>query len=534
MNRKFILFSLGKLLVVLSFLLLVPAVIAYFEIAAGSLTDSLFDARLAGFVIAILSSLLCGIVCRVFGSGKLAGTGIREGFAIVTFGWFSLTLFGCIPLLYYFLSRSGIMTPAAVVESFTNAYFEIMSGFTTTGATILTDIEAMPRGILFWRSLTHWLGGMGIITLALAILPAFGIASYQMFRGEIPGPATERLKPRLAQTAKILWGTYALLTLLEAVLLKAGGMTFFDAFCHSFGTMATGGFSTRNASIGSYNSAFIEWVVIIFMFFAGMNFVIHYRIIFSRKFDLLRRNGEFRFYAFIIVVAVILTTAVLYTRGIAPADDVSRSYRNQPLSADVLGEKMIVEQGKVDSFLSALRHCAFQVVSITTTTGYCTADFDVWPNFIRYMLVILMFFGGCAGSTGGGMKMVRIMVIIKDAWREIKTTIQPRIIAPIKIDGRAIDEKQVANIGGFVALFAAFFVVFSLIMSFLIRDFTTAITTVAATMCNIGPGLSGIGAAENYAWIPLSGKWVLVLCMLLGRLEIYTVLIALSSWSWRK
>ncbi|MFC1593957.1 TrkH family potassium uptake protein [Candidatus Omnitrophota bacterium] len=534
MNKRFILFSLGRLLEVLSVLLLVPTLIAYSEIPAASFPSFLFDPRIFGFIMAILSSLFFGNVLKIFGKRELTGTGIREGFAIVTFGWVALTLLGCIPLMTYFLREVQVFSAPVLFEAFTNAYFEIMSGFTTTGATILTHVEQMPQGILFWRSLTHWLGGMGIITLALAILPAFGIASYQMFRGEIPGPTAERLKPRLAQTAKILWATYVVLTLLEVALLKFGGMTVFDAFCHAFGTMATGGFSTKNGSIGSYNSAFIEWVVIVFMFFAGMNFVIHYRVIFSRKLDLLKNNREFHFYTAVIVSAIILSTVILSAKGIASEDQIARSFRSEPLSQEALGKKAISEQAKLDSFGDTLRHSAFQVVAITTTTGYCTVDFDTWPNFIRYLLVILMFFGGCAGSTGGGIKMLRIMVIIKDAWREIRTTIQPRMIAPIKIGGKTMDEKRVANIGGFVALFAAFFIVFTLIMSFLLEDFTTAFTAVAATMCNIGPGLSGIGAAENYAWIPLTGKWVLVLCMLLGRLEIYAVLIVLSPISWRK
>jgi trk system potassium uptake protein TrkH len=409
-----------------------------------------------------------------------------------------------------------------------------MSGFTTTGATILTDIEAMPRGILFWRSLTHWLGGMGIITLAIAILPAFGIASYQMFRGEIPGPTTERLKPRLNQTAKILWGAYAVLTLLETGLLMLGGMTLFDALCHSFGTMATGGFSTRNSSIAAYNNPFIHWVIIVFMFFAGMNFVIHYRIIFTRKFDLIKTNREFRFYLSVIVAAVLIVAVILSVQGVASGEQISRSFRSRALSQQELGDKASLESERVDSPLKVLRHSAFQVISLTTTTGYTTADFDTWPNFIRYLLVILMFFGGCAGSTGGGIKMIRIMVILKTAWREVRVLIQPRLILPLKIAGKTIEEKQVANIIGFVVLFLALFVILSLIMGLFIGDFTTAISSVVSTICNIGPGLSGIGATENYAWMPLPGKWVLVVSMLLGRLEIYTVLIAFAPLSWKK
>ncbi len=534
MNKRFIIFSVGKLLEILALILLVPAGIAFFEVSVKTFPSILFDARLLGFIIAIVSSYVCGSLLKFIGSRELTGTGIKEGFAIVTFGWIFLTLVGAIPLYVHFISQVETVTVAVGLRAFTDSYFEIMSGFTTTGATILTDVETLPRGILFWRSLTHWLGGMGIVTLALAILPVFGVASYQMFRGEVPGPASERLKPRLAQTAKILWGVYAVLTVAEVILLKLGGMSFFDSWCHAFGTMATGGFSTKNASIAAYNSAYIDWVIIIFMFFAGMNFIIHYQILFARKWTLIRHNQEFHFYAAVLIIAILLCTVVLQTNGIAPVEQITQSFRNQPLSQDVLTDKMVTEATKIRTPLNTLRYAAFQIVSITTTTGYATADFDMWPNFVRFLLVVLMFFGGCAGSTGGGMKMIRIMVGAKTAWREVKTLIQPRIILPIKIEGKELKEKQVANIIGFISLFLGCFVILCGIMSYLIDDFTTAITSVVATMCNIGPGLSGIGATENYAWIPISGKWVLSLCMLLGRLEIYTVLIAFSPIIWKK
>lgn len=534
MNKRFITFSVGKLLEILAFVLLVPAGIAFFEIPVKTFPEILLNYKLFGFVIAIVSSFICGNLLKLIGKNELTGSGIREGFAIVTFGWIILTLFGAIPLFVYFISQAQTVTMDVGIRAFTDSYFEIMSGFTTTGASIITNIEALPRGILYWRSLTHWLGGMGIVTLALAILPAFGIASYQMFRGEVPGPTSERLKPRLGETAKILWGVYALLTLLEVVFLRFGGMSFFDAQCTAFGTMATGGFSTKNASIAAYGSAYIDWVIIVFMFFAGMNFLIHYQVLFTRKWTLVKNNREFRFYVGVLLLAIVLATVVLHVRGIAPAEQIADSFRSAPLTQKALDAKMVVEEAKIKPPLDTLRYAAFQVVSITTTTGYSTADSDMWPNFIRFLLVVLMFFGGCAGSTGGGIKMTRIMVGIKASWREVKTLIQPRLIAPIKIAGKELKEKQVANIVGFIALFLGCFVIFSGIMSFLIDDFTTAVTSVVATMCNIGPGLSGIGATENYAWIPISGKWVLALCMLLGRLEIYTVLIALSPISWRK
>ncbi len=534
MNKSFITFSVGKLLEILAFILLIPATIAFLEIPSKAFPDIIFNYKLLGFIIAIVSSFICGKLLKIIGSKELTGTGIREGFAIVTFGWLILTLFGAIPLFVYFISQAETVTMNAGIRAFTDSYFEIMSGFTTTGASIITNVEALPRGVLFWRSMTHWLGGMGIVTLALAILPVFGIAGYQMFRGEVPGPTSERLKPRLAQTAKILWGVYALLTLVEALLLKFGGMSVFDSLCHAFGTMATGGFSTKNASIGAYNSAYIDWVVIIFMFFAGMNFIIHYQVLFAGKWSLVKNNREFHFYVTVILIAIILSTVVLQMRGIAPKEQITRSFRSQPLQEKALEQEMAVEKAKIRSPIDTLRYATFQVVSITTTTGYSTANSNMWPNFIRFMLVVLMFFGGCAGSTGGGIKMTRIMVGIKTAWREVKTIIQPRLIAHIKIAGKELKEKQVSNIVGFIGLFLGCFVIFSAVMSFLINDFTTAVTSVVATMCNIGPGLSGIGTTQNYAWIPLSGKWILSLCMLLGRLEIYTVLIAFSPISWKK
>ncbi|MBD3345570.1 MAG: TrkH family potassium uptake protein [Chitinivibrionales bacterium] len=499
-----------------------------------SLPSTLLDPRVLGFVIAVISAFVCGTLVVITGRKERKSEGIKEGFAIVTIGWLLFTLFGCIPLFVFLISEAPVVNIETVLRLITDSYFEIMSGFTTTGATILTDIEILPRGLLFWRSLTHWLGGMGIVTLALAIFPAFGVAAYQMFRGEVPGPTSERLSPRLRWTATILWGVYALLTLAETLLLWLGGMSIFESFCHSFGTMATGGFSTRNTSISAYNSAYIDWVIIIFMFFAGMNFILHYRIIFSQDFNVLSKNREFIFYVTVIMSVIIIGTVLLRIWGINSPEHIERSYRPDPLSQIELVDKIETEENKVATIGKTIRYMAFQVISITTTTGYTTADFDVWPNFLRFALVILMFFGGCAGSTGGGMKMIRILVVLKTAWKEVRTMIQPRLIMPIKIGNEAIDYKIVSNILGFFTLFMLLFVLFSAIMAFMIPDFTTAVTTVVATMCNIGPGLSGIGAMENYAWIPMIGKWVLILCMLLGRLEVYTVLIALAPISWKK
>ncbi|MFH1996694.1 MAG: TrkH family potassium uptake protein [Candidatus Omnitrophota bacterium] len=534
MDKKFVVFSVGKILEIISFILFIPLAISFFEIPLKKLPFCLFDHRFFGFLITIVATFAFGSALKLLGRSTIAGKGIREGFAIVTFGWIFATLFGAIPLFIHFLTEAGGVTPGQVYACFTDAVFEIMSGFTGTGATVVTNIEGLPRGILFWRSMTHWLGGMGIVTLVLAILPVFGIASYQMFKGEVPGPITDRLKPRMAQTAKILWGAYALLTGAEVLLLMFGGMPMFDAWCHAFGTMATGGFSTKTASIGFYASPYIEWVIIVFMFFAGMNFLIHYQVIFTGKFDFLKNNREFHFYGIVIVSAIIITTLVLHFNGIAGRGQIQRSFRHRPLSEAALDEKMAVERSRLDSFHDTVRSAAFQVTSLTTTTGYVTADFDTWPNFIRFTLVLLMFFGGCAGSTGGGLKMIRVLITMKVAWREVKTLVKPKLVAPIKIARQPVDEERVANIVGFVLLFLTCFVIFSAAMSFLINDFTTAVSSVVSTMSGIGPGLSGIGATENYAWIPPPGKWILIFCMLLGRLEIYTVIIAFAPISWKK
>jgi trk system potassium uptake protein TrkH len=532
-HHGFVIYTIGRFLIVLALILIVPCAIAFFEVKDRPFPQLLLDERIIGFIIAIVLSVLCGGTFLATGEKQFRGSGVREGFAIVTFGWLIFTLLGSLPLFFYFLSNTDSRSAGHLFRCFTDANFEIMSGYTTTGATILEEIETLPRGILFWRSLTHWLGGMGIVTLAMSIFPAYGVAAYQMFRGEVPGPETERLKPRLAQTAKVLWGVYAFLTLLEAAMLMAGRMSLFDSLCHAFGTMATGGFSTKNGSIGFYNSSYIDAVVCFFMFLAGINFIVHYNVIFARNFGSVKKNSELHFYTAVILTAILITTIMLSVNGLATKDQARRSYRYEPLTETEMAEEFEKEQSKLDSWHGSLRFAAFQVISLTTTTGYTTADFDIWPAFLRLMVVILMFFGGCAGSTGGGLKMVRVLVVSKTILREIKTMIQPRLVAPIKIGGEAIEEKQVRNILSFVMLYILIFILLSVVMSMMIPDVTTAVSSVVSTMCNIGPGLSGIGAVENYAWIPIAGKWVLFLCMLLGRLEVYTVLIALSP-VWRK
>jgi trk system potassium uptake protein TrkH len=416
---------------------------------------------------------------------------VREGFAIVTFGWLFFALFGSLPFL---LSNS--------ISSYTDAFFETMSGFTTTGATILTDIEMLPHGILFWRSLTHWIGGMGIIVLSLAILPFLGVGGMQMYRAEVPGPTADKLTPRITQTAKILWGVYVAFTAAEAALLMFGGMNLFDALCHAFGTMATGGYSTKNASIGSYGSAYIDYVVVFFMLLAGTNFALHYRFL-KGDWKAYFRNHEFLFFMSLMGLATFFI-------GI---DTYFNHYHT-------LG--------------ATVRNSLFQVVSILTTTGYGTADYEQWSFSSQFILFVLMFFGGCAGSTGGGIKMLRVHVLVKSVFAEITRLMHPHAVVPVRVGGQTVPREVVANIVGFFILFVMIYVVSVFIMSALGLDMATSFGSVAATLGNVGPGLGSVGPTDNYAHVPTPGKWFLAFLMLSGRLELYTVFILFSPSFWKK
>jgi len=533
MNKKTVFYVTGRLMIIMAGVLLIPLAISFIYQFPESFLDAFASPEKLGFILAILFSATCGLALSVIFRSDKELEGIKEGFAIVTLGWVTLGLWGSIPFMVYFLSMSGDYSFSGFLLAFTDAYFEISSGFTTTGSTILTDIEIVPKGLLFWRSLTHWLGGMGIITLAIAIFPAMGVSGYHMFKGEVPGPTTERIQPRLAHTAAILWGVYVLLSGAETALLMVGGMDWFDAVCHTFGTLATGGFSTKNASIGHFNSNYIDWVISIFMFLAGVNFLIHYRVLRGNFADI-RTNKELHFYTGAIVITVILFTGILFLSGIKPEDQIADQFQNQPRTEEQLETHIENEKEKISSLYSTIRVVTFQTLAIITTTGYGTADFDIWPDICRFGFLFLMFWGGCAGSTGGGMKIIRIMVILKIGWRELHKMIRPHLVAPLKFGDASIDEKRVMNIAAFFILFIVLFVAGSLIMTLFIPDMLTATSTVVATLGNIGPGLNGVGSTQNFAWIPIPGKWVLIILMLLGRLEIFTILVALRPSFWKK
>lgn len=417
---------------------------------------------------------------------------VREGFAVVAFGWLFVGLLGALP---FWMSGQ--------IPSFTDAAFESISGFTTTGASILTDIEGRSHGTLFWRALTHWLGGMGIVLLALAILPLLGVGGMQLFRAEVPGPVAERLTPRIRETAKLLWIVYGALTLAEAVALLVAGMSVFDAVCHSFATMATGGFSNHNSSVGGYVSPAVEWVIIVFMFLAGANFSLHYLALTGRV-GVYFKDEEFKFYGTIVLVASALIGGSLLVNSFYPD----------------LG--------------TTLRQTLFQVVSILTTTGFGTSDYLLWPPVAHVVLLVLMFVGGCTGSTGGGIKVMRVLILLKHAKLELKKMLHPRGIYTLWFNNRPLSPSLQTNVLGFFLLFMTVYVLGVVFLSLGGRDIVTSVGATAACLGNIGPGLGLVGPASNYAALVGWEKWLLVLLMLIGRLEIFTVLVLFLPEAWRK
>lgn len=405
----------------------------------------------------------------------------REGMAIVATCWIAAGIFGSLP---FFLGLD---------LSFVDAVFESVSGLTTTGSSILTDIESLPPGLLFWRSFIQWLGGMGIIVLSIAILPFLGVGGMQLYKAEIPSPVVDRLRPQIRDTAKVLWKVYLLFTLLQVALLAAGGMGLFDAVCHAFTTMPTGGFSTRNASVGHYDSVYFDGVFIAFMLLAGINFTLHYRFLKGEPL-VFWRDTECRFF---IGIALLFTLIVTW---------------------DIYG----TVYHRIDQ---ALRYAAFQVVTILTTTGYATADYELWPGTSQLILLFCMFVGGSAGSTGGGMKCLRIILVFKYCYRELFMLVHPHAVSRLKLGGKAVSEDVARSIMGFVALYLGLFAVATVLVAATGVDFTTAIGAVATTIGNTGPGFGMVGPTENFALIPEVGKWILIWCMLLGRLEIFTMII---------
>ncbi len=446
-----------------------------------------------------LALLLAAAVTVVSGAVAWRLTGVegdlsaREGYAIVTFAWTATAVFGALPYLF-----------TGTIPSFSAAVFESMSGFTTTGATVFTEIESLPHGILFWRATTHWLGGMGIIVLAIAVLPYLGVGGMQLFKAEVPGPTPERLRPRIAQTAKLLWLVYVGLTGAQVLLYIVGDMGVFDAITHSFATLATGGFSTKNASLGHFESPYIQYVTIFFMYLAGINFTLHFRAAAGRL-DYLR-DVEWRFFTTLILAVTGLIVVVNLTMG---------TYGWRAMEV-------------------AVRDGLFTVVSLVTTTGFVTADYEGWVPAAQMLLFAMLFVGGMAGSTGGGMKSVRILLLLKQSAMELRKHLHPRAIMLARVGRHVVPEHVLANVIGFVILYLFIFLAGAVVMTFFGMDILSAVGASAATVGNVGPGLGEVGATDNYGWLSGPALGVLSFLMLVGRLEIYTVLLLFLPQTWKR
>ena len=449
------------------------------------------DKTTVTFVQAMLLSIGVGgglfLVCR---TDKGHTVTHREGMCIVTLGWVGAGLFGALPL---YLSGT--------IPGFTDCVFETFSGFTTTGSTILQDIESLPASILLWRSQTQWLGGMGIVLLSLAILPFLGVGGMQLYKAEVPGPTPDKLRPRVRDTAKLLWQVYLLLSVLELLLLLAGGMSFFDSLNHTFTTMPTGGFSPKSASIGHYDSVYFDLVITFFMFMAGVNFALHFHLM-QRKPSAWWRSSEFRFYLLVTLGVTLIVTLCIY--------------------------------GPVYSSLGqALRYSLFQVVSIFTTTGYGTADYELWGPLAQFLLVMCMIVGGSAGSTAGAVKCMRVIILFKQVKREIMRLVHPRAIVSVKLGEELVSDEILSGVVGFFLLYLALAALAMASLAALGLDLLTGIGAVIACISNIGPGIGQVGPTDNFAHLPALAKWILTFCMLLGRLEIYTVIVLLSKEFWK-
>lgn len=482
MRWRYILNIVGILILFFGFTMIFPLIVGlYYQ-------DQSVIPVLESMGITIIAGLLLHLL---FKGTKVETISQREGMAVVAIGWTATGFFGALP---FYLGSEGF--------SFVDAFFESVSGFTTTGASILTNIEAVSKGLLFWRSFIQWLGGMGIIVLSIAILPFLGLGGMQLYKAEVPSPVPDKLRPRIRDTALILWKVYALISLAEVILLMIGGMDLYNALCHTFTTMPTGGFSTKNASIAHFNSVYFDIIFILFMIFAGINFSLHYQMIRGKPLAFWR-DSECRFFLGVVIALTIIVSFNIY--------------------------------GAVyEKIGQAIRYGAFQVVSILTTTGYATADYEKWPAMSQLILLLCMFLGASAGSTGGGMKCLRVMLCVKFVYKELFSLIHPHAVTHIKIGGKTVPEDVMRSVLGFVALYMGLFAFSSILLAGMGVDFVTSFAAVAASIGNIGPGFGLVGPVDNYAQIPYMGKWLLVWCMLLGRLEIFTVIILLVPEFWRK
>ena len=474
-----------------------------FMLIAALVSGIYDDGVTLDITLSAIITLLLGILAMFYTRGHDKEVKRKEGYIIVTLGWIVMSASGILPYVF-----------SGAIPSITNAFFETISGYTTTGASILNDIESLPKGILFWRSLTHWIGGMGIIVLAIAILPLLGIGGMQLFSAEAPGPNADKLHPRITDTAKRLWLIYFGYTAAETLLLSVAGMSFFDAINHSMATLSTGGFSTKNASLAYWNNRpLIQYIVIFFMFLAGSNFVLSY-FAFKGKIQRVLRDEEFKFYSGLMLIFTLITALVVYFMANVEVSNL------HPM---LFGE---VE--------SSFRHALFQITAVITTTGFVTADFTAWTPFLTVFFFGLMFMGGSAGSTAGGIKVMRHILIIKNGLLEFKRTLHPSAIIPVRFNNKTVSEHIVYNIIAFFVLYMLLFILGALVLSLLGLDFISAIGGAASSLGNVGPAFGDLNPVSNYNSLPLLGKWWCGFLMLAGRLELFTVLILFNPYFWKK
>ena len=478
MNFRMITYVLGRILLTEGALMVLPLV-----------TGLLYDESALPFLIPMLLLAAVGVL---LGLRKPKQTALyaRDGLAVVALAWIVMSVFGALPFVI-----------SGDIPDFVDAFFETVSGFTTTGATILTEVESLGRGILFWRSFTHWIGGMGVLVFVMAILPMSGAQGMHLMRAEAPGPSVGKLVSRMRDTAKILYGIYLVMTVVLILLLLVGGMSLFDSCIHAFGTAGTGGFSSRNASVGAYDSVYFDVIISIFMLLFGVNFNLYYFLLIKRFGDVFR-SEELRAYLGIVATAVIVI-----------AVNISHMY---------------------DSFWTGLRHALFQVSTIITTTGYATTDFNLWPSFSKTVLVLLMFIGACAGSTGGGMKVSRWVILSKASYSDMRQMLHPNSVSVVRFEGKPVPEKTLRGIHLYLTVYVLVYAVSMLLLSLEGFDMTTTFTAVTACINNIGPGLEMVGPMGNFSAFSAASKLLLSFDMLAGRLELFPMLLLFAPSIWRR
>lgn len=493
MNIPIVLYTVSNIVLMLAGILLIPLGVAFYY------RD---DSAMWAFIYTIIIAGILGGLCKAF-YRKKGDIGIRESIAIVTFSWIVCIFLGALPFWY-----------SGVCATYCDAVFETTSGFTTTGASIFKDVEVLPHSILFWRAFTCWLGGMGIIVIFVALLPAIGVSGYQLFSAEVSGPTADRLKPRIGETAKLLWIIYLIITASMIVAVFCCGMPIFDAICHTFSTVSTAGFSTKNTSIAFYNNLSIEITVAVFMFICGCNFALYYKC-FQKEFKKVLNNSELKFFAGLVLTAIIFVAMTLYLSG-------PEFYHGR------------IKDNRYYDIGNSFRYAFFQIITVCTGTGHVSADFDLWPDTGRFLLVLLMFIGACSGSTGGGIKSVRILLLLKSSMRELIRILRPRMVKHVKINGESVSEEIITESSVFFVVYLGFFGISSLALMALNLDMTSAFSAVAACMSNCGPGLAKVGPMANYSDVAYAGKWVLSFCMLLGRLEIYSLILLFLPITWKR